>query len=108
MDKKPLASLDNLQKKIDDARHKRVDRAHTSPPTGASYGMRVGLDLVSGFAVGTGIGYALDYWLGTLPWLSLFCMMLGIAAGVKLMMDTARKAAASIEKTEDNIKEKAD
>lgn len=69
-------------------------------PRTASYGMRVGMDLVSGVAVGTGIGYALDRWLGLLPLFTLICMCIGLAAGVKLMMQTARKASQAVEDEE--------
>lgn len=95
-------SLDALQKRIDSARKAHQDPAGQHPPTSTSYGMRVGLDLVSGVCVGTAAGYGLDRWLGTLPWLMIICMALGTAAGVKLMMQTSRRAAQALEEEESN------
>lgn len=49
---------------------------------GLSFGFRVGVDLVSALAVGVGIGFSLDQWLGTKPWLLVMFFFLGAAAGV--------------------------
>jgi len=44
--------------------------------------MRVGVELVAGLAVGGGIGWLLDGWLGTSPFLLLLFFLLGAAAGM--------------------------
>ena len=44
--------------------------------------MRVGVELVAGLAVGGGIGWLLDGWLGTSPFLLLLFVVLGAAAGM--------------------------
>lgn len=51
------------------------------------YGMlglafRMGLELVSALAVGTAMGWGLDKWLGTSPWIMILGVVLGGAAGV--------------------------
>ena len=46
----------------------------------------VGLNLVSATFVGLLIGWWLDRWLGTGPWLLLTFLILGIAAGFKNMV----------------------
>jgi ATP synthase protein I len=43
---------------------------------------RVGVELVAATVVGTGLGYGLDQWLGTGPWLMIVGVFLGAAAGV--------------------------
>ncbi|WP_370511874.1 AtpZ/AtpI family protein [Telmatospirillum sp. J64-1] len=43
--------------------------------------MRIAVELVAGVLVGVGIGYALDAWLGTRPWLMVVFLFLGSAAG---------------------------
>lgn len=43
-------------------------------------------------ALGWGIGYWLDGWLGTQPWLMLVFLLLGVAAGFKALITTANKA----------------
>ncbi len=41
----------------------------------------IGLHMVSGPLVGFAIGYGLDYWLETGPWLKLGFLLIGIGAG---------------------------
>ncbi len=45
-------------------------------------GFRIGVDVAAALAVGLGIGYALDAWLGTKPWLMVLFFFLGAGAGV--------------------------
>lgn len=49
---------------------------------GMGMGVRVGVELISGIVVGGAIGYGLDRWLGTKPWLMLVFFFLGAAASV--------------------------
>lgn len=54
----------------------------------------IGLHMVSGIVVGTLIGWFLDAWLGTSPWLTAFFMIIGIVAGFKnVYVDTKRLVA---------------
>ena len=41
----------------------------------------IGISLVAATAIGLLIGYALDAWLGTRPWLTMLFVLFGIAAG---------------------------
>jgi ATP synthase protein I len=51
----------------------------------------IGLHLISGIAVGLFIGYMLDRWLDSSPWLTMIFLGVGIAAGFKNMYtDTKR------------------
>ena len=56
----------------------------------------LGLEMGVAVAIGAGIGYALDRWLGTAPWLLLVFLLFGIAAGFKGVIDAARKASGDI------------
>jgi ATP synthase protein I len=49
---------------------------------GMAYGMRMAAEMVAAVIVGGLIGYGLDYWLGSKPWLFLLFFVLGFAAGV--------------------------
>ena len=51
----------------------------------------MGLHLVAGPAVGFGIGYALDNWLGTDPWMKAVFFIFGIISGFKLVYEDTRK-----------------
>ena len=59
-------------------------------------GVRVGVELVSALAVSVAIGWGLDRWLGTKPWLLGLFVVLGGAAGIanvwRLMMPRAPRA----------------
>jgi len=48
---------------------------------GLALASRVGLELVAATVIGAGLGYALDRWLGTRPWLLVVGVVLGAAAG---------------------------
>ena len=49
-------------------------------PLGLAF--RVSVEIVSAVAIGTLIGFLMDNWLGTRPWLMLCCIVLGGAAGI--------------------------
>ena len=49
---------------------------------GMAYGMRMAAELVGAVIVGGAIGWGLDRWLGSTPWLFLLVFVLGFAAGV--------------------------
>jgi len=49
---------------------------------GMAYGMRMAAELVAAVIVGGGIGWGLDWVLGSRPWLFLLFFLLGFAAGV--------------------------
>lgn len=52
------------------------------PSSAFGMAMRIGIELVAGVAVGALVGYALDQWLGTAPWLLIVFFFLGAGAGV--------------------------
>jgi len=49
---------------------------------GMAYGMRMAAELVAAVIVGGLIGFGLDRWLGSTPWLFLLFFVLGFVAGV--------------------------
>ena len=49
---------------------------------GMAYGMRMAAELVGAVIVGGAIGWGLDKWLGSTPWLFLLFFVLGFAAGI--------------------------
>lgn len=56
--------------------------------------MRAAAELIGGVVVGGALGWFLDQWLNTKPWLFIVCFLLGSAAG---MLNIIR--SASQEKT---------
>jgi ATP synthase protein I len=43
----------------------------------------IGLEMGLSVAIGVGIGYYLDRYLDTTPWLTMFFLLLGVAAGFR-------------------------
>jgi ATP synthase protein I len=52
---------------------------------------RMVIELVAGIVIGFGIGYALDVLLGTMPIFLVLFVLLGFAAGVRVMMRSVRE-----------------
>ena len=52
---------------------------------------KLGTELVSAVAVGTIIGFILDSWFDTKPWLILIFFFLGTAAGILNVIRTANR-----------------
>ena len=50
---------------------------------GLSFGVRIGVELAVTIMVGALLGYGLDRWLTTRPWLMLVGMLLGTIAGFR-------------------------
>lgn len=50
--------------------------------SGAGMALRVGIEMAGTLAVGVAIGWGLDRWLGTKPWLLIVFFFIGAAAGV--------------------------
>ena len=94
-----------IERKISDL-GQRIDKA-AAPKSGpeanveadadAARGRAMGMgfsiagQLVAGVAIGGALGYFLDRWLGTAPWLMVVLLMAGFAAGMMTVMRTARE-----------------
>ncbi len=89
--------LDTLGERLAEvqARH-----APTPPPDSRARGealghaLRLGVELVAGVAVGGFIGWALDRWLGTAPFLMVVFLILGAVAGIMNVIRTAKAMQA--------------
>ena len=74
--------------------------APTPPPDagarGAAFGqaMRLGVELVAGVCVGGFIGWALDRFFGTAPFLMVAFLILGAVAGIMNVIRTAKAMQA--------------
>ena len=49
---------------------------------GMAAGLRIGVELVVAIVVATGLGWSIDRWAGTSPWLTIVMFFLGVAAGM--------------------------
>lgn len=93
--------LDDLGARLRKARGQRdiETRRETSrggATTGMGLGFRIATELVAAIAVGTLMGYVLDGWLGTRPWLMVVFLFLGAAAGTMNVYRAAKGLDDSI------------
>ena len=66
----------------------------------ANQAWRMVIELVVGMALGIGIGYGLDRLFGTLPIFLMIFSLLGLAAGIRVMMRTAQEVQRQAAKNE--------
>ena len=88
-DKDRLAKLDERinEMKGADTRTPKIEDHHSQ----AHLAWRMVIELVSGIVIGFGIGYGLDTVLGTMPIFLVLFVLLGFAAGVRVMMRSAEE-----------------
>lgn len=86
---KPRSSSDPLESL--DERIKQAQKKPETEPSGASIALRMGTEMVAGVMVGTGFGYFVDDYFGTLPLFLVIFLFIGAAAGVKMMMETSAR-----------------
>lgn len=78
-DKDDLTSLEKLDKAIKEAKQKASGETNSEKPASVGDSARVFVELLSGSAVGFGLGFWLDGIFETTPLLLITCGMLGIA-----------------------------
>ena len=84
--------LKALEERIKAAKGAQAPKPHMEKHySQAQVAWRMVIELVAGLAIGFGIGYGLDALLGTRPWLMVLFIFLGLAAGVNVMLRTARE-----------------
>ena len=70
------------------------------PPTRTGQSLHLGIEMAATLAVGGGIGWFLDRWLDTSPWLLIVFLFLGIGAGLSNAFRLARKYGTELERRE--------
>lgn len=84
----PPSSLTEIDARLQAARRQTVtgrDKVEHDRPenlSGIGLATRIGVEMITTTLVGSGLGYALDSWLGSQPWLMIVFIFLGGAAGV--------------------------
>ena len=82
MERNPPPPLSDLEKRLKEARTRRPRGTNKPASTGIGLAFRIGTELVAGLVVGVAIGWLLDDWLGTKPWLLVLFFFLGAGAGI--------------------------
>lgn len=90
---KEREALDQLEARINAARDQLNPKRNTEPGKFQSLTLawRMVLELVIGCGIGAGLGHGLDLMVGTGPLLLVVFGALGLAAGVKTMLASARE-----------------
>lgn len=82
-----------------DAAENKASRDRRASSRGMAYGLRMASELVAAVLVGGLIGFGLDHWLGTTPWLFLPLVILGFVAGVRSVLRGYKQVQADVAAT---------
>jgi|TARA_B110000305_G_scaffold175820_1_gene194533 ATP synthase protein I len=89
-----MTSPDDFKTRLKIAKSKiKKDILSDSEKRGSFMGtaFKLGTELVAAVGVGTIIGFILDNWFGTKPWLIIIFFFLGAAAGLMNVIKTANR-----------------
>lgn len=89
------ARLEALEAKLAEKRVVETPKRHQDEHySQAQMAWRLVIELVTGLLIGFGLGFGLDRLFGTAPWLMIVFTLLGLAAGVNVMLRSAREMTA--------------
>jgi ATP synthase protein I len=79
-----LARLDERlrQARARDSGGPKPDSGNAALQQGMAAGLRIGVELVVAIVVATGLGWVIDRWAGTSPWVTIVMFFFGVAAGM--------------------------
>ena len=96
MDDKPRPSLKDLGSRLRKARgDDEPDNRGRLPGTRLGQALHFAIEMAAALAVGGGLGWLLDGWLGTKPWLFVVFIFVGIAAGILNAFRAAQRMGAT-------------
>lgn len=91
-DDHPKSRLAALEARIEAAKKGKEARSHMEEHhSQAQLAWRMVIEMVAGLAIGFGVGYGLDRLFGTIPIFLVLFTLLGLAAGIKVMLESARE-----------------
>jgi ATP synthase protein I len=88
-DARRLAELEERLRKARGRGGETPQANPSSPSLGVAF--RMSFDLVAAVVAGAGMGWLLDRWLGTTPFLFIVCFFLGVGAGFLNVFRAARR-----------------
>lgn len=89
--------LEALQKDLKTARAEYEEDYNPKPATDVkSEGASIGYEFLAYVVSGGILGYAIDYFAGTMPWGLMLCMILGLVGGVFRANSRMKKAAKKV------------
>ena len=87
----PREPHEDFDRRLEEARRRRAATGPENRQTAFGQAFRLSSEMVAGVLVGGFIGWTLDNWLGTSPWLLLVFFFLGVAAGILNAVRAARE-----------------
>ena len=89
-----MTTPEDFKTRLKIAKSKIENLAKSNEPKRGTFmgnAFKLGTELVAAVAVGTIIGFILDNWFGTKPWLIIIFFFLGSAAGMLNVIKTAKR-----------------
>tara|TARA_Y100000996_G_scaffold366463_1_gene311756 strand:- start:39 stop:317 length:279 start_codon:yes stop_codon:yes gene_type:complete len=86
-------STDDFKTRLKIAKEKsksKFNKKSNEPKSNIGQAFKMSTELVSAVVVGTIIGFILDKWFGTKPWLILIFFFVGVIAGIANVIKSAK------------------
>mgnify|MGYP006168744677 CR=1 FL=1 len=86
-------SKDQFKTRLEIAKNKILKKSNISKQSSSSNlgtALKMSTELVAAVVVGTIIGFILDNWFGTKPWLILIFFFVGVVAGILNVVRSAK------------------
>ena len=93
---RPTDELDAIEARLAVARA-RDQRPLQVAGSALASGSRYAVEIVAGVVIGGLLGWLLDGWLGTKPWLALIFLLLGLAAGFMNLMRAVNREQRQVD-----------
>ena len=87
-------SKDQFKTRLEIAKNKILKKSNISKQSSSSnlgIAFKMSTEMVAAVVVGTIIGFILDNWFGTKPWLILIFFFVGVIAGIMNVIKSAKK-----------------
>jgi ATP synthase protein I len=98
-EKEPRPSLEDLDSRLKKLQEERQrTKSLGMPPTRMGQSLHLGIEMAATLAVGVGIGWYLDRWLDTSPWLLIVFLFLGIGAGLSNAFRLSKRYSAELDR----------
>lgn len=93
--------LDSFEGRLEAAKGKMAPPPRQIATSALGHGLRYAMEIVVGTIVGGGIGWLLDGWLGTRPWLAILFLLVGLVAGFANLVRAVNREAENLRSAED-------
>lgn len=88
--------LDDFEARLEAAKARATPPPREIATSALGQGLRYAMEIVVGTIVGGVIGWLLDGWLGTRPWLAILFLLLGLVAGFMNLMRAVNREALEV------------